>query len=338
MNQSRQYAYNLPWRGAVTGSLFYAGLFVLMVHLAKEFAGVLFAGLVVLSAMFVILAVAMLARRLVFPRVLELTDDAVLFPHGFPRTRITRIPFTEIIRMSWTRTGLYMVTERGHFEITSSHFKEIESYRDATDFVCAKTFFVMPRQDKQGPMDWMSGGFPEPILRWKEPIEWPRYRTHLVESRPLLPRLVKALWFFVRCFAIFLIPWLLLRLFRVPTAPAVGYVCLAVAGAFLITLFYQWLANVWPVHCTEISFRDNGITQFFGKQTADWNYHQFSGWGIVEKEFEGRTFSILLLQGRSRIVALAIPDTDIRDRLVQILHDKKIPQLPDLKPPWELRP
>ena len=100
MNLPCQYAYNLPWRGAVIGALFYAGLSVLMVQFAKDIAGVVFVGLIALSAMFAVLAVTMLTRRLVFPRVLEVTDDAILFPRGFPRTRITRIAFTDIIRMS----------------------------------------------------------------------------------------------------------------------------------------------------------------------------------------------------------------------------------------------
>lgn len=304
-----------------------------MIHLANDLAGIVFIGLIAFGVVFAVLAVTMFVRRLAFPRVLELTPDAVLFPHGFPRTRITRIPFSEIIRMSWTRTGLYMVTGKGYFEITASHFKEVESYREATDFVCTKTSFGMPRQ---GPGNWMSGGFPDPILCWKEPIEWPRYRTHLAKSKPLLLRFVKALWFFARCFGILFIPWLLLRLFHVPTAPAVGYLCLVVVVASLITLFYHWLATIWPVHCTEISFRDNGITQFFGKQTADWSYRHFSGWAIIDRKFEERVFFILLLQGRYRIFALAVPDTDIRDRLVQILHDKKIPQSTELKAPWEL--
>ncbi len=151
----------------------------------------------------------------------------------------------------------------------------------------------------------------------------------------LCPGSAKHSGFFVRCFGIILLPWLLLNLIRVPTAPAAGYMCLAAAVAFFITLIYHWLAVIWPVHCTEISFRDKGITQFFGKQSANWNYHYFSGWAMVGVEFEGRSFFVLLLQGRSRIVAFAIPDTDIRDRLVEILHAKSIPQSPDLKPPWE---
>jgi hypothetical protein len=79
-----------------------------MVHLAKAFAGIVFVGLIALSAMFAVLAVAMLTRRLVFPRVLEVSDDAILFPHGFPRTRITRIPFTDIL-LPWLLLNLFQL-------------------------------------------------------------------------------------------------------------------------------------------------------------------------------------------------------------------------------------
>src|SRR5437868_6839622 len=121
MNPPRRYAYNLPWRGAVAGAISYTGLSVLMVHWARDFTGVVFIGLIGLCAIFAVLAVTMLIRRLLFPRALELTDDAILFPRGFPRTHIARIPFTDIIRMSWTRMGLYIATAKGGFEITASH-------------------------------------------------------------------------------------------------------------------------------------------------------------------------------------------------------------------------
>jgi hypothetical protein len=340
-NTIHRYRFNLPWPAVILGGIFYAGLSAYMVYLARDFAGVIFVVLITLSTIFGILGVFMLTRRLVFPRVLELTDDAILFPRGFPRTSITTVPYSDILRImnqdEGNGAGLTLVTGRGNFTITASYFKKAEHYLAIKDFICTKTLIVLPRQDKRESLnwDWRIWGFPELILRWNEPEEWPRFRTRLAKSRPLLPRLVKALYFFSRCFAIFYIPWLLLRLLRVPTASAVSYVSLAAAVAFLITLVYNWLATIRPAHCTEISFRDNGITQFFGKQTVDWHYHHFSGWAMLEKEFEGCTFFVLLLQGRSRILSFAIPDSNIRDRLVQILHHKKIPQSSDLKPPWE---
>ena len=335
MNLPCQYAYNLPWRGAVIGALFYAGLSVLMVQLAKDFAGVVFVGLIALSAVFAVLGVTMLTRRLVFPRVLEVTDDAILFPRGFPRTRITRIAFTDIIRMSWTQTGLYMATAKGGFEITASHFKEIESYRAVTDCICTETSIVMPRRGEQKQSAWISGGLPAPVLHWVESEDWPRYRTHLVVSKSLLPRFVKALWFFVRCFGVILLPWLLLKVFRLPTISVAGFLWLAIPVALFFTSLH-WLNATHPARATKISFRDRGITQLSGKQTRDLNYRDCSGWNVVERRFEERVLHILLLQCRIYVIEVALPDANACDGLAEIFRDKQIPHLPDLKPSWEV--
>lgn len=340
MNLPRRYAFNLPWRGAVIGALFYAGLAVLMVHLARDVSGVVFVGFIALSAMFAALAVFMMIRRLVFPRVLELTEDAVLFPHGFPRTRITRIPYTDIIRMRdgavASSASFCMVTGRGSFKIGTAHLPDIDSYNVVRDFICSKSSTMMTRLDKIEPTDWRIWGFPEPILRWVEPADWPRYRTHLVVSKPLLPRLSKALWFFARCFGVILLPWLLLQLFQLPTISIAGFLWLVIPVALFFTSLH-WLNATYPVHPTEISFRDKGITQFFGKQTWDLNYADFSGWAVVERQFEAHVLHILLLQGRRRVFEFALPDTTTRERLAQVFHDKQIPHSPDLKPAWESR-
>jgi hypothetical protein len=341
MDSARRYSFNLPWGAVVIGALGYAALSIWMIHLAEDFAGVIFFGLITLGAMFACLAFIMMTRRLAFPRVLELAEDAVLFPHGFPWTRIARILYADIIRISESSDRaqgcLSITTARGSFQITVSYLNDIESYRAVKDFICTKTSIIVPRYDKREPSDWRIWGFPEPILRWTEPKEWPRYRTHIVTSKPLLPRLAKALWFFVRCFGLFLLPWLLLQLFQLPTITATGFLWLCIP----ITLFFtslHWLNAAYPVHTTEISCRDNGITQFFGKQTADWNYHQFSGWAVIERQFEGSIIHIMVLKGSRRVLAFALPDTSIRDRLVELFHGKKIPQSPDLKPSWEARP
>jgi hypothetical protein len=334
MKLPHQYAYNLPWRGAVIGALFYAGLSVLMFHLAKGLAGVVFLGLLAVSAIFAVLAVTMLTRRLVFPWVLELTDDAILLPRGFPRTRITRIPFTDIIRMSWTQTGLYVATAKGGSEITASHFKEIESYQVVTDFICAQSSIELPRRGEQKQTAWISEGFPDPILQWVESEDWPRYRTHLIASKPLLPRFAKALWFFARCFGVILLPWLLLEAFQLPTIPVAGYLWLAIPVAFFFTSLH-WLNSTHPARATRISFRDRGITQLSGKQVRDLNYNECSGWEAVERRFEERVLHILLLQWRNHPIEVALPDVNTRDRLAQIFRDKQIPHRPDLKPSWE---
>ena len=341
MDLARRYRFNLPWGAIAFGVVFYGALSACMVRLASDFDGVIFLFIIVLSAMFAVLAFIMMTRRIVFPRMLELAEDAILFPHGFPWTRITGIPYVDIIRMSeagvGAQFGLYLATARGNFEIRACYLPDIESYNAVRDFICAKTSIVIPRHDKQEPpSDWSCQGFPKPILRWVEPEDWPRYRTRLVVSKPLWLRLAKALWFFVRCFGIIILPWFLLRFFRLPTAPAASYLCLATAVTLFFTLLH-WLKALWPVHATEISFLDTGITQFFGKQTLDRTYHDISGWAVIERPFEGRVLHILLLKGRTRVTAFALPDTDTRDRLVKIFHDKMIPQSPEISAPWESR-
>jgi hypothetical protein len=47
---------------------------------------VTFFGLIVLSGLFAAVTMIVLIRRLAFPCVLELTDDAILLPRGHPTT------------------------------------------------------------------------------------------------------------------------------------------------------------------------------------------------------------------------------------------------------------
>jgi hypothetical protein len=332
MNSILRYDYNLPWRGAVIGAIFYAGLSFFMAHLAKGGAGVVFFGLIALSVMFAILALFMIARRLVFPRVLEVNDDAILFPHGFPKTRITRISYADII---WMRGGglvnhpsFCMTTARGSFEIGAARFTDIESYRAVKDFIYSKASVEMANKDEQAEI---RAAFLDPI---QEPAAWPRYRRHLVVSGPLLPRLAKALWFFGRCLGIIFLPWIILRLFQMPTVSIAEFLGLSVSATLFFTLLH-WLNATYPARATRITVHPNGITQLSGKQTFNWNYRNFSGWAVVERQFEGRILHILMLKCPTYVVTFALPDTSTRDRFMQLLHDKKIPQLPDLKPSWE---
>ncbi|MCX6903488.1 MAG: hypothetical protein NTW03_08425 [Verrucomicrobia bacterium] len=340
MNVVRRYDYNLPWRGVVVGAVFYGSLSVLMAHEARGTAGVISVCFLGLSALLAVLALILVMRRLMFPRVLELADDAILFPHGFPRTRITRIPYADIIRMteSFRFPGsVGLATASGSFEIAAPRFLDFESYHAARDFVCAQASIMIPRYDERDPSagrQWAE--FPDPIISWVEPEDWPRYRTHLVVSKPLLPRLARALWFLARCFVILFLPWLLLRLFRVPTAPAAEYFWLSTGVTFFFTCLH-WLFATYPARATTMSFRENGVTQLSGKQTRDLSYRDCSGWEMVERQFEGRVLHILLLQWRNYVTEVALPDTGIRDRLVQLFHDKRIPQSPGLKPSWESR-
>ena len=225
------------------------------------------------------------------------------------------------------------ITPRGSFEIGAVRFPNIEGYRAVREFICSKASIVLTQQSRS---EWRPWGFPEPIIHWVEKNDWPPYRTSLVIAKPLLSRLAKAAWFFVRCFGIILLPWLLLHLFQLPTIPAVAFLCLSIPVTFFFTLLH-WLNATYPIHPKKISFRDKGITVSAPKQSWDLSYHDFSGWTVVERQFEGSTLHILLLQGRTRILAFALPDTSTRKRVEQLFHDKKLPQLPDLKPSWEER-
>lgn len=344
MDLNQKYSYNLPWRGVVVVTGFYVGLAVWMAHLAAGSSGAIFVCLVVLSVIFTALALIMVMRRIVFPRALELSEDFILFPRGFPGTRIIRIPYADIIRMSETsssaQNSLTLITGAGWFGIGSSHFANIGTYYAVRDYIYSKALLVMPNDD-----EWKSSArgvrreFPDPILRWKEPDDWARYRTGIFYSKPLFSRLARSLWFSARCVGVIILPWLALRFCGLPTSPPFEYLLLAVIATFFFTALH-WLYAAYPVHATEISFRDNGFSQFFGNQTHNWDYHRLSGWTVVERVFEGRVLLILLLQSatwqaRTYVISLALPDANIRDQVTQILHDKKIPHAADLRPSWE---
>lgn len=177
-----------------------------------------------------------------------------------------------------------------------------------------------------------------PGLHWEEPEDWARYRTHVATSKPLLARLARALWFFVRSCGVFFIPWLLLRLLRFPTISAEGYLIAAAFGASVFTLLH-WVRATYPVPASKISFTDNGIIQYFPKQEWRCNYLELDGWAVIDREFQGHILHILLLKllvkGRTYDEAFALPDAIIRDKVVQMLRDKHVPEASDLKPSWE---
>jgi hypothetical protein len=232
MNPTRRYAFNLPWRGAVVGAIFWAGLSFFAAHLAGDLAGIIYIGLMAFSALFAALSLFMLIRRLVFPRILELTEDAVLFPHGFPRTQISRILYEEIIYLRdsvlKSNVSFCMETSRGTFEIGAIRFADIESYDAVKCFIYSKASEKMPSHDEQAKI---RAAFPDPIM---EPVDWLRYRSHLITSKPLLPRLFQALWFSTRCIGFFFVPWLLLHLFQVPTISLGGFL-----GACIPVTFFS---------------------------------------------------------------------------------------------------
>lgn len=338
MDVARRYDYNLPWIGVVVGTLFYAGLSAWTAHWAAGFDGAAFVTLLVPSAIFGWFALVVMTRRFVAPRVIELTDDAIHFPHGFPWTRIARIRYAEIIRISEALdvVELRLGTADGAYDIQANHFCGFESYVAAREFICRQASIEIPsldEQEKTGRKPW--DRYPEPILQWREPEDLALYRTRLVVARGQPRRLGRALWVFARWFGGFTVPWLLLRLFGVPAESAVCYLSAVTVSSLLLT-FVHWGYATYPGRTTKIAFRDRGITQDISDfQTWDFGYRACRGWTVVERLFEGRLLRILLIQLRWGVVDFALPDTDTRDRVTQLLRDKQIPQTPALRPPWE---
>ncbi|HSY18894.1 MAG TPA: hypothetical protein VK815_11190 [Candidatus Acidoferrales bacterium] len=317
------------------GTAGYAGLSFFMAHLAAQTASVFFVIMSALSVMFGFFAFVVLTRRLVFPRTLELTEDAILYPHGFPRTRVTRIPYANIILMRdgavSPNMSFCVVTGAGDFEIMGIRFTDMESYRDAKDFIQARAAAKMASPEER---EKISAAFPEPIM---EPEDWPRYRRHLVISKPLLPRLGKALWFAIRCLGVFSIPWLLLQALLLPTISFTGFLGVCMPVTFFFTCLY-WGYATHPVRVSRITMLGNGISVLSGLQTWNWSYRDFSSWAMIDREFEGRTLYIVLLERRpDYVVSFTLPDGITRERFVGIFRDKKIPESPGLKPAWEER-
>jgi hypothetical protein len=344
-NPLRQYSYDIPARGVLVAVVFDFGLSVLTAHLATRSVGIVFmCGLMAMSVLFAVLAEFVLVRRLAYPRMLELTDDAILFPHGFPLTTTEVVPYADIIRIEDYGDRLTTATGRRSFEIAASHFKYIEHYRAVREFISARTSIALPGCREQETSHWR--GFPKcrvpravelpsPRLHWVEPNEWADYRTHLARSKPTSRRIGDEMSFFSLCLGFILFPWLVLRLAQLPTCTPPGILGVSLlAGSFFTVL--HWLRATHPVRPTRISFRDSGVTQVFcNGQKREWNYHCLCGWAVIERSFEERTLHILLLKDRLRVVSIALPDVGVRDMAVQILSDKRVPQVSNVEPSWE---
>ena len=341
MEPPRRYAFNPPWGTLIIGIVFFGALSGYLFHLAGGFHGLISFLWIAVSAIFAVLALIGVIRRLVFPRVLELSGDAVLLPHGVLRTRIAHIAYDDIMRMWENRrgnqTGLWLVTSRRHFAITASHLPDAACYEEVRYFIVNHVSGAeIPDEMRES-----SGGFywqdlTKPMLRWVEPEAWACYRRSLNVSKPLFSRLAGGLWYFFRCFAIVMLPWLLLRAFQLPTLSVAGYVGLSVSFSLWFT-WLRWLSFNHPVHVAEISYREMGLSRFQGKQTADWKYQGFSGWCVIERPFAGSVISILLLKQKvsGSVRAFALPDNDTRVQTVKLLSGK-VPESPDLMPSWEV--
>jgi hypothetical protein len=331
-------------RAFVIGVAFHVGLSVLTACMAVGSAGLALIGWLVLSAIFSALALTMVIRRLTFPRVLELTDSDILLPRGYPWPRIVSIPYADIIRIRDAGDSLTVVTGNGHFTIGIFRFEGFHTVREA---ISSRTSITLP-----GVQPAKLTGFPPrlevhwedwpaPLVHWTEPEDWARYRTRVAITSF---RLVKELWFFLRCFAVLFCAWLPLGLLQlwcyqlsIVSFPIHSVVVLSIAALFITAL--RWLYIGMPVRpSNKISFRDNGITELLlNGQDGNWNYRDFSAWNLIDREFHGRVLQILLLKTRRYEISFALPDDGVRDRVVQILTEKQVPHVADLKPSWEAK-
>ncbi|MBI3864150.1 MAG: hypothetical protein HY290_19885 [Planctomycetia bacterium] len=348
MNTTSRYRYEIPPHLTVLLILFYLGLSAWMAYLAIGYAMVR-VGLVVLSALFGTLALVVLIRRLAFPCTLELTDNAILLPCGHPWPRIKAILYADIISIQDCGDSLWINTGRGTFWMKTIQF---EGYHAALEIISSKIAIEPePLRGTGCRPTFYSHVIPKPLVQWEQPEDWARFRSRTEISKPVLYHLRTELWFFVCCYAVccaFLIVCggllLLLCIFMFEALPLAAVSVRALVGASILAIIFtplHWLDRIYPVPPeTKISFRDRGITaRMPSGQLFNWDYRQFCGWAVVERQFKGHVLQILVLKqlvkGRAYTHEFAFPDASVRDQVLQILNDRHVPQAPDLKPSWE---
>jgi hypothetical protein len=132
---------------------------------------------------FAALGLVFVVRRIFFRRWLELTEEEVLFPRGFLRTRIERLRFSEIIRIGegerFHQSSVYLHGTAVNLEIGESSLGGFDTYKVVRNFIFERAGIGGPALTAPRGVEWYEE-FPKPLLRWTEPAEWPRYRTSLV--------------------------------------------------------------------------------------------------------------------------------------------------------------
>jgi len=336
MDAPQRHPYNPPWRQVGAAFCFCAIPVILACFVSHKAQGLLFWSLVIFSAPFVFLALVLLVGQVAFPRTLELTESAVLLPGGFMRKQLRRIAYTDI-SSSWeyhVQTGLVLqlVTPAGNFEILASMLPDATSYQTVKNFIQSKIALNLSQNNPQDPpaklMPWLVGV--EPILKWREPEAYELYRTHLVvTAQPLARRIFKLLAF--NCYWFF--PGLLvLWFFHQP----LGEFLIIGSVAGLLFAWLYWYNMHHPARCGEISFHHSYIYEKSGKQSFSVKYQDISGWALIERTFEGQPIHVLLLKCHQDFIRSWALSEDVRhEPLVQLLHDKHIPEVPELKPSWE---
>jgi hypothetical protein len=332
-----RYSFNWPWPGVIIGALFLGVSGGAMAAVSSGQYGFVRYSLLGLGWVLAALGLVFIVRRILLRRWLELTDEEVLFPRGFLRTRMERLRFRDIIRIGegerFNQASVYLHAGGANLEIGEAWLGGFDTYKVVRNFIFEKVGIDSPALTAPRRVEWYEE-FPKPILRWKEPEGWPRYRTSLVRTRPRAVLVGKEAWFFVRCMAVIFAPWWLMKGFGMEPPPTVGYAILATVVSLFFT-WVHWMYVIWPVHATEITVRAGGITRFGGKQTWDWSWAAFTGWSMVERLFEDRPLHILLLKHKKILMPMGLPDLKIRDSVIEVLTSKGIPRMEVVEIPWE---
>lgn len=357
MNATNRFQHDFPLRTTVLSILLYLGFSAWTVQMATSYSGGPRVGVIALGVIFFALALVVLVRRLAFPFSIEMTDDAVLLPRGYYWPRVTKIPYADIISIQDCGDSLELVTGRGRFCVGVIRF---EGYRAVREIISDKTAIALEPLPGTG-INPKSDGHerPEPLVRWMEPKGWTGFRKRAELSKPFLYQLSTELWFFLRfytfCFAFMVVPIFVFMLYAslylrpysvlkpyqrfAFTISILPFGSVALFATFISML--HWLYGITPV-CpeTKVSFRDRGISvRLPNGQQFSWNYHQFVGWAVIERHFKEHILQILLLKrlvkGRACNLAFALPDASVREQVQQILVERQLPQMSDIKPSWE---
>jgi len=112
-----------------------------IIKLGTDGATVFYWVIAALGGMFVLAALLLAVRRIAYPQVLVFETDALLLPHGFFQTQITRITYKDIenvseVQMSRSRQTLLHITAYGRrFTITASLLPDVSNYVEIKDFL-----------------------------------------------------------------------------------------------------------------------------------------------------------------------------------------------------------
>lgn len=333
--ESLKFSYDVPRSDITKTGAVVAVLAFFFCYRASCHAGLGRYSLFAIAALLIGLYLLLVGKRLTGSHTLELTEGGIVLPrHGFRSGQI-HVEFSNVIRLLETdiqgMTIFRVVSKDRELDINRSFFANNAIYTLVRNLICARSGINLS-PDTPVILGWREA--PPPPLHWTEAPDWPRYRASLVAANPPFRRVLKNLRFFLCCFAIIMVPRLLLHFSGLADPPFWGYFVGALALAAFLTFMY-WHSKAYPARITEIVFRADHVTFFSGKQTANIKYENYLSWNIVERQFEGRPLLILLLKSNRWLRAHALARSEDRGLMTQILDSKKIPADPSLRPSWE---